>query len=137
MSYRKLVHGMVLVARNILAQGGDINGYLGHMEYLTRHGKNGDYNDLAYVEYDKIVIDNYLQNPSSGIKVGDTMTASYCFHDVTRVKSHAMITPMGGKKKKKPKTRSTDQVPDDYLPENCFYWNYKTCTVNNCGRSHV
>lgn len=53
MSYRKLIHGMVLVARNMLSQGNDIQGYLRHMEYVTRHGKDGDYTDLAYAEYDK------------------------------------------------------------------------------------
>lgn len=91
MSYRKLVHGMVLVARNIIAQGGSVDTYLRHMEYVTRHGKYGDYTDQAYVEYDKIIIDNYVQNPSSGIKVGDTMAASYCFHDVTRIKPSSPI----------------------------------------------
>lgn len=120
MSYRKLIHGMVLVARNIVTQGGDINSYLDHMEYLTRHGKNGDYTDMAYVEYDKIVIDDYIQNPSNGIKVGDTMAASYCFHDVTRTKGPPSFSVQSGKKRKKPKNRQSDLVPEDYPQENCW-----------------
>lgn len=128
---------MVLVARNIIAQGGSVDTYLGHMEYVTRHGKNGDYNDQAYVEYDKIVIDNYVQNPSGGIKIGDTMAASYCFHDVTRVKPLSPVNIAMNKKKRRNKPRQIDQIPEDYPSENCFFWNYKTCMANNCGRNHV
>lgn len=99
--------------------------------------KNADYVDSAYVDYDKIVIDNFLQNPSKGIEVGDMMAASYCFHEVTRQKP-SMPMGMGlSRKKKKVKSRQSDQVPDDYPVENCYFWNYKTCTSNNCGRNHV
>lgn len=116
MSYRKLIHGMVLVARNIVSQGGDINSYLGHMEYLTRHGKNGDYTDQAYVECDKIVIDNYVQNPSAGIKVGDVKASSFCFHDVTRVKNQNLVSLSGNKKKKKIRNRQSIWCRKTTLP---------------------
>lgn len=137
LSYRKLIHGMVLIARSILSQGGNVDEYLGHMEYVTRHGKNGDYTDQAYAEYDKIVIDNYVQNPTKGIIAGDVMASSYCFHDVTRVKIPTQRPMAINKKKNKIKTRASDPVPDDYPIDNCFYWNYKSCMINNCGRSHV
>lgn len=111
--------------------------YLGHMEYVTRHGKQGDYIDSAYAEYDKIVIDNFLQDPAKGIQVGDVMASSYCFHDVTRSKSGNQPTSLVNKKKKKVRSRQSDVVPEDYPMDNCFYWNYKSCMLSSCGRNHV
>lgn len=84
-----------------------------------------------------LVIDNFIQDPAGGIKVGDSMVSSYCFQDATRVKSVNQGYPSSMKKKKKGKARVSESVPEDYPPDNCFYWNYKICTVNNCGRNHV
>lgn len=137
MSYRKLVHGMVLVARHIRKNGGDLDRYLAHMDYVTRHGKNADYMDSAYVEYDKMIIDDLVREPSSGLKVGDVMASSFCFHDVTRYHKSNNQPSIPSKKKKKSKIRQGDQVPDDYPPENCFFWNYRTCVSPNCNRNHV
>lgn len=140
MTYRKLIHGMVLVAKNIRANGGDIDKYLSHMDYVTRHGKNEDYQDSAYIEYDKMVVDDFVRNPSEGIKACNVMASSFCFHDVTRV--HKSSTQISTPKKKnkirsKVSNRQGDSVPDDYPPENCFYWNYRSCVMSNCNRNHV
>lgn len=78
MTYPKLIHGMVLVARYIRANGGDIDKYLAHMDYVTRHGKTEDYQDSAYIEYDKMIIDDFVRNPSTGINVGNVMASSFC-----------------------------------------------------------
>lgn len=138
MTYCKLVHGMVRVAKVIRASGGDIDNYLSHMDYVTRHGKNEDYQDSAYIDYDKMVVDEFIGNPSAGIKVGNVMASSFCFHDVTRVhKPSSQTTLLRKKKKNKPSNRQGEVVPEDYPPENCFYWNYRSCVMTNCNRNHV
>lgn len=138
MTYRKLVHGMVLVAKDIRSRGGDIDSYLSHMDYVTRHGKNEDYQDSAYIEYDRMVVDEFIKNPSAGIKVGNVMASSFCFHDVTRIhKSSSQVMSAKKKKRNKPASRQVDMVPEDYPPDNCFYWNYRSCVMSNCNRNHV
>lgn len=38
MTYKQLIYGMVCVAQHIRASGGEIDGYLGHLEFITRWG---------------------------------------------------------------------------------------------------
>lgn len=80
MSYKQLLYGMVCVARHIRSTGAEIDSYMGHLEFITRHACDDSYQDAAYVEYDRFVTVRFLSNPASGFMMEDPVGIGYSFH---------------------------------------------------------
>lgn len=140
MSYKQLLYGMVCVAQHIRSVGSDIDGYLNHLEFVTRHACDDSYQDLAYTDYDRYVTDHFLKHPAGGFVMADQVGIRYSFHAARlNVDFQEKMASSGNRQKRKgfKKTVKSDGIPDGYPEGNCYYWNYKTCVVPSCVKKHV
>lgn len=80
MSFKQLMYGMTCVAQHVRSSGYDIDGYLSHVEFISRHVSDDSYIDSAYADYDKFVIDNFLKSPISGFRIADSVAIGHAFH---------------------------------------------------------
>lgn len=137
MTFKQLAYGMTCVARHVVASGGDIDGYIMHMEFVSRHASDNSFLDCAYAEYDRCVIDSYLKNPLLGFKTADSTAIGYAFHPGKL--NHEFVDRSGAssKKRRPGKKGAKTEVPDGYPEGNCFFWNYRSCNNSSCQKKHV
>lgn len=137
MSFKQLMYGMTCVAQNVRAGGYDIDGYLSHIEFITRHASDESYTDCAYAEYDHFVIDRFLKNPVAGFVIADSVAIGHAFHPA---KLNMDVQDKGygvNKMKRKPGKKSQrGEIPEGYPENNCFYWNYRVCNNAGCQKKH-
>lgn len=137
MSYRSLIYGMVCVAKYVASIGGNVESYLSHMEFLTRHACDNSYTDVAYAKYDHNVVDQFVKSPSLGFAVADPVALGFSFHPAKLVLDTDAKQSNSVKRKKNSGRQGKSGIPDDYPPMNCYYWNYKSCWNNNCIKQHT
>lgn len=138
LSYRSLIHGMICVARHLSQTGANVDSYLAHMEFLTRHANDNSYVDLAYSEYDHNVVDRFLKNPLVGFPVADPVALGYSFHPAKLANDIDVKQQNVAKRKKVTgKQNRPGGIPEGYPESNCFFWNYKSCWNNSCAKKHV
>lgn len=122
LTFKQLIYGMTCVARHVRASGGDIDSYLLHMEFVSRHASDNTFVDGAYAEYDRYVIDNFLKMPTMGFKTADSIAIGYAFHPgkMSHFYSERSSTPVK-QKHRLGKKSSTSHIPDGYPEGKCFF----------------
>lgn len=122
MTFKQLTYGMTCIAQHVLATGGDTDGYLMHMEFVSCHASDNSFLDCAYNEYDRCVIDGYLKSPLLGFKTADSTAIGYAFHPGKL--THDYVDRSGASVKQRRRTvkkGTKSDVPDGYPEGNCFF----------------
>lgn len=143
MSLPDLNYGMLCVLEQLLLSGNESwHSYIQHMKFVARQSLGRNYVDQAFVGYDRMVVDKYLQDTHKGFAAGDVLSVSSNFHAANFRKD------FGKPFKKSPKARnqrtprvegSSDEfieIPSDWPDDICFYFNRRRC-YGRCSRSHV
>lgn len=138
LSFKSLVYGMTCVARHILSVGGNVDAYLSHLEFVFRHACDNSYIDMSYSDYDHHVVDAFLKSPGRGFSMADPVAIGYSFH-LARLVSENNDARFGDSKKSKKRAAKSSKgdIPDGYPESNCYFWNYKVCTNQNCSKKHI
>ena len=71
MSFKELMSGMSRVMLPLDKSGGDLGGYLEHFSFIARKGGVHGFVDSAYVSYNCLVMDQYINGESDTIDHGD------------------------------------------------------------------
>lgn len=139
LTFKQLIYGMTCVAHYVLSTGGNVDSYLQHMEFVSRHSSDNSFLDCSYSEYDKCVIDNFLKSPLGGFNVADSTAIGYAFHPGKLNQDYVEKLNNPGKQKRRfgKRMAAKGEIPDGYPEGNCFHWNYRNCTNTSCQRKHV
>lgn len=68
------------MARHIISVGGNVDSYLSHLEFISRHASDNSYIDVSYSDYDHYVVDTFLKCPGKGFPMADPVAIGYSFH---------------------------------------------------------
>lgn len=137
MSFKQLMYGMNCVAQNVRHSGYDIDGYLSHVEFITRHASDDSYMNCAYADYDHFVIDNFLKNPLAGFKVADSVAIGHSFHPAKLILDNQERGGTSRQKRKQNRKPVKGEIPDGYPENNCIFWNYRVCNNSGCQKKHI
>lgn len=80
LSYRELIFGMDSVMNYLFQSGGDAQGYSSHKLFLSGQAKMNKFIDRAYVDYDRFIIDNFIEGLATTFVVGDLLGVAMFFH---------------------------------------------------------
>ena len=153
LSYRELISGMGQVAKYLLMNSGPVNTYLDHMNFVMRQAARHNFTDLTYVQYDRSVINRYVDEEVSKIVVGHTIAVASHFHAGNLVPTTTPArTPNEGRGRgrgyffRQRKFSQSSQPPKDsdstkanfegFPDDLCFKYNHRSCT-GHCSKQHV
>ena len=154
MSLKELMSGMSRVMLHLDKSGGDLGGYLEHFSFIARKAEHG-FVDSAYVSYDRLVMDQYINGESDTIVRRDPFAVALSFH-VGNLAPAKPVFPKPGRgrgfrrggrfpywnegERDKDKERDREHQVSPSLegfPENiCYNYNYRVCH-GKCARSHI
>ena len=154
LTYKELVSGMGRVMQCLFDNGGDLAGYLGHINFIAEQAHQHNFVDQAFVGYDRFVVDKYVKLESANktpkmFSVGDVLGVSSHFHagnfqHVPRKASGGFRVARGGRyqcrrqgdfSQDKSKDVKEGGVPDGFPDDICYAWNYKNCS-GKCSKKH-
>ena len=155
LTFKELVSGMGRVMQHLFDNGGDLAGYLGHFNFIAEQAHQHNFVDMAFVGYDRFVVDKYIKLESSNkfplvFSVGDVLGVSSHFHagnfQSTQKKSTGSFRGSRGGGRypyrrygdySQDKSRDVKEatVPEGFPEEICYAWNYKNCS-GKCFKKH-
>ena len=140
LSYKQLVYGMGRIAKYLLINGGDFVSYLDHYNFVTMQASRHNFMDIAFVEYDRYIVDRYLSAESDSFTVDSLGVASHFHAGNMRVEKqsvpHSKPRYFHAKGKKYIDVQKDQVMPEGFPEDVCYNFNYKTCT-GKCNKSHV
>lgn len=142
MSLQELNYGMLCVLEHLLLSGSEAwSTYLQHMKFVLRQAVNKSYTDGAYVGYDRMVVDRFLQDKKHGFVAGDMLSVSSNFHAANFRKETIKTTRKTGRRAQRPSKSDGGweepvEIPTDWPDDICFYFNRRRC-YGRCVRSHI
>ena len=140
LSYKDLVAGMGRVMQYLVNVRGDYMSYLRHFNYILTQASRHQFQDQAFVGYDRYIVDQVVRGEAREFVAGDNLAVASYFHAGNL--SHQKVTQFKGKGKPYGgyKSRRGDGekavMPDGFPEDICYNFNYKSCT-GKCGKSHV
>ena len=155
LSFKELMSGMGRVMLHLSKTGGNVSSYIGHFSFMTRKAGAHTFNDLAYVGYDRHVVDQFINGESEEFVAGDLFGIALHFHAGNLAQPKAPFPfPKQGRGRgfrrggrpgwfesdRQPgaeRESITSSPPLEGFPEDiCFNYNYKSCS-GSCKKSHV
>lgn len=147
-----LFYGWTCVADYLINSGGDIRSYISHIKFATQMLHSRHFYDSGAILYDRQIIDRVVEGRSRSF-APDTVVSSLTFsprlipenielcHGASLTKGVRSFAAKA-KQKKRPQSGyrggvKSDEIPQDFPSDICFYFNYRHCTDENCPRSHI
>ena len=153
MTFKELMSGMGRVMLHLSNTGGNVTSYLGHFSFVTRKAGAHSFNDLAYVSYDRHVVDQFINGDTDEFVAGDLFGVALHFHAGNLNQPKPSFTQPGrgrgfrrggrrpgwfdndrqsGPDREPSVNPSLEGFPEDI----CYNFNYKSCS-GSCKKSHI
>ena len=149
LTFKELMSGMGRVMVHLSKTGGELKSYIDHFNYLVRQAATCNFQDSAFVAYDRHVVDQFINGESESFRAGDLLGVALNFH----VGNLAPVRPAyargrgrgfrrGGRQSQGYETENErewvrdQQVPEGFPEDICFKYNYRVCT-GKCAKLHV
>lgn len=136
LTFEELIFGMDSVLLHLMQTGGDTHSYCAHKVFLSGQARANKFTDQAYVDYDRYVIDKYLEGNSSNFPVGDMLGVAMHFHAGNLAVSRVRQTFNKSKKGRRNREEHDGGVPEGFPEDICYGFNYNKCT-GSCSKNHV
>lgn len=146
-----LLYGWISVIDYLVTAKGDFRSYISHVKFASQMLHTRQFYDVGAIMYDRQIVDNFINGKSTNFNP-DTVVSSLTFapriipdnvelcHGASLTKGVRSFT---GKQKQRRKQSGNskpvkvDDVPSDFPPDICFFYNYRQCFDENCSRSHL
>lgn len=103
LSYKELMFGMDSILQHMLQTGGDIHGYCAHELFILGQAQGNKFLDRVYVDYDRYIIDKFIDGHSSSFTVGDMLGIAMHFHGGNLLSFHQNSAQMKYRKDRRGK----------------------------------
>ena len=146
LTYRELISGMTRVLDHLVTTNGEASSYLEHLVFVTKQASVHSFVDLAYVSYDKAVVDKFIKDPSKKFVAGDTLAVASHFHAGNMPQQHVNKKQSGrgrgsgrGRRTSGYSEFDRDSVPtpEGFPTDICYNYNYRSCSGVNCQKQHI
>lgn len=136
MNFRDLCYGMDCILVHLLKTGGDAINYASHKLFVSTQAKSGRFVDRALVDYDRHVMDKFIEGESSSFIVGDLLGVALYFHGGNTLPRQSESKLPRSKRNRRQKDEGEGGVPDDFPEHICYGFNYGKCT-GTCSKQHI
>ena len=145
LSYRELICGMGRVLEFLVHSGStEVGSYLIHMNFVTKQASVHSFCDIAYVSYDRSVVNQVVRGGSATFVAGDTLSVASHFHvgNMPQVNNNnkRQTGRERGYRGRRPGHADQDRessVPEGFPVDLCYNYNYRSCSGSSCQKLHV
>lgn len=121
-----------------------------HLKYAVGMLHTRQFFDAGAVKYDRMIVDNFLEGKASSF-APDPVISSLTFlsriipdsadlcHGASLTKGVVsyQVNKPARRRKRWGQTRRQEEVPVEFPPDICFYYNYRQCLDESCMKSHT
>ena len=148
LSFKELMSGMGRVMIHLAKSGGEFMSYIEHFNYLVRQAAVSNFQDSAYVGYDRHVVDKFINGDTATFVAGDLLGVALHFHVGNLVNVQPPTARGRGRGFRRRGRQSSwwesERDKDQYMPPSpegfpediCYNFNYRTCH-GRCSKSHI
>ena len=129
LSYKQLVCGMGRVLKYLIQSGYEFMSYLEHYNFVTLHASRHNFLDMAFVGYDRYIVDRVLGGETAGFCAGDSLAVSTFFHAGTCCSHAPLLVVVVGEARDSEVGAAAGKRPRTRIQNTCQIGFWKTCAI--------